>query len=409
MKRRLFTQMRTEWRSNIWMLVELTIVGLIVTLIGMMLSQLYFLHSRPQGYDLTNVYVGANNMLTAESDNYVKYDEWQRNIDDMNMILRRLRENPNVEMVAAGTAAMPYNHNFGGTRMTLDSLEYTGNTREFTPELARLIHLVGPNGETTEQIAAALERGEWLVTNLDENNNYFNSCDPYQLKDKTVILDEDSTKTAYVGMVCCGIARDDYEGLPYGNIIRPLDLNRQLPLQIIVRVKPGMGRKFMESLSSKDLEQGNMYVNNFTSIDDMRESCQREITNLERSMIICAVFLLVAVFLGFLGSFWFRTQQRVPEIALRKVNGATQWQIFSRLISEGLILLLISAIIFTPICFYIINIGIFDELMSANTQLPNVIAYVITLAVLAAMIVAGICFPARRAMKIEPAYALKDQ
>jgi putative ABC transport system permease protein len=47
--------------------------------------------------------------------------------------------------------------------------------------------------------------------------------------------------------------------------------------------------------------------------------------------------------------------------------------------------------------------------MSANSQLPNAIAYVITLAVLAAMIVAGIWFPARRAMKIEPAYALKDQ
>jgi putative ABC transport system permease protein len=129
----------------------------------------------------------------------------------------------------------------------------------------------------------------------------------------------------------------------------------------------------------------------------------------ERNLVICAIFLLVAVFLGFLGSFWFRTQQRVPEIALRKVNGATQWQIFNRLISEGLIMLLISAIFFSPIYFYITHSDISLDDISLENQLPNYIAYAVTLIVLATMIFAGIWFPARKAMKVEPAYALKDQ
>jgi putative ABC transport system permease protein len=122
------------------------------------------------------------------------------------------------------------------------------------------------------------------------------------------------------------------------------------------------------------------------------------------------VFLLVAVFLGFLGSFWFRTQQRVPEIALRKVNGATQWQIFRRLISEGLIMLLISTIIFTPIYFYLVNVvGASIENFIFDNNSVNFVAYVITLLILAAMIIAGIWFPARKAMKVEPANALKEQ
>jgi putative ABC transport system permease protein len=281
-----------------------------------------------------------------------------------------------------------------------------GNMRFYSPELIKLLRLTGPNGETTEQLASTIERGEWLVS--PHGDYSIKSCDPYKLKGKTVIINYDSTLTAYVGNVCHGITRDDYEPIYGGCILRPV--GNRFPSDIVVRVKPGMGRKFMESLKAKDLSQGNVYVNNFTSIDDMRDNCQRSIDIFQRNIVICAGFLLIAVFLGFLGSFWFRTQQRVPEIALRKVNGATRQQIFNRLISEGLIMLLISAIIFSPIYFFIIHSSILDDLeLDVNSQLPNYIAYVITLMILAAMIVAGIWIPARKAMDVEPANALKDQ
>lgn len=52
-------------------------------------------------------------------------------------------------------------------------------------------------------------------------------------------------------------------------------------------------------------------------------------------------FLLLNIFLGLLGTFWFRTQQRRSEIALHKAHGASDMSIFVRLISEGLLLLLL--------------------------------------------------------------------
>jgi putative ABC transport system permease protein len=393
------------------MIVELTIVGLIVAIIAMILSQLLYRHSLPVGYDLTDVYVGRNNVLSADADGFVKYDDQQQYFDDMDVILRRLRENRYVDMVAVGLGSMPYNHNFNGNRLLSisegDTLIYFGNLRMVSPELVRLIRLTGPKGETTEQLAASIEKGDYIIAPGNDDDEY--KCDPYDLKGKQCIVNDDSTKTAYVSNVCYAINRDDYEGTISGCILCPISRMGYLPSEIVVRVKPGMGRKFIESLKPKDLAQGDLYVTNFTSVDDMRENCQRDIENFERNIVICAVFLLVAVFLGFLGSFWFRTQQRVPEIALRKVNGATRQQIFSRLISEGLLMLLISAIIFTPIYFYIINLDIVNFGFGALPQLPNYIAYFATLAVLAAMIVAGIWFPARKAMKVEPANALKDQ
>ena len=51
--------------------------------------------------------------------------------------------------------------------------------------------------------------------------------------------------------------------------------------------------------------------------------------------------LLLNIFLGLLGTFWFRTQQRRGEIALHKAMGATDGAVFGRLMSEGMFLLLI--------------------------------------------------------------------
>jgi ABC-type lipoprotein release transport system permease subunit len=72
-------------------------------------------------------------------------------------------------------------------------------------------------------------------------------------------------------------------------------------------------------------------------------------------------------------------------------------------------MLLIAAVIFTPIYFSVIFSGIPDVIMKFDSQTPNFIAYFVTLLILALMIVAGIWFPARKAMKVEPANALKEQ
>ena len=121
------------------------------------------------------------------------------------------------------------------------------------------------------------------------------------------------------------------------------------------------------------------------------------------------IFLLINIFLGLLGTFWFRTQQRVQEVALRKVNGATSRSVFGRLITEGLILLAIA----TPIAFGLDCLLAHFELNSPYYDYLEwdrmIVCVLIVAALMALMIVAGICFPARKAMKIEPAIALKDE
>ena len=126
--------------------------------------------------------------------------------------------------------------------------------------------------------------------------------------------------------------------------------------------------------------------------------------------LIIIAFLLTCIFLGLLGTFWFRTQQRVSEIAVRKVNGATSGQIFRRLIGEGILLLAIV----TPVAV-LLDWLVSNTLLTENPEfiadkpITFIAAVAITFCLLAAMIALGIWFPATRAMKIDPALALKDE
>ncbi|MDE6153804.1 MAG: ABC transporter permease, partial [Muribaculaceae bacterium] len=141
-----------------------------------------------------------------------------------------------------------------------------------------------------------------------------------------------------------------------------------------------------------------------------REQSHVDIAQTIRNFVICALFLLVVIFLGFLGTFWFRTQQRVGEIAVRKVNGATNSNIFTRFISEGLILFAISALIAVIIIIAVISTGILDDAdIPLNGYKYFYGGFIVTAISMSALIICGIWAPARRATRINPSYALKDQ
>lgn len=121
-------------------------------------------------------------------------------------------------------------------------------------------------------------------------------------------------------------------------------------------------------------------------------------------------FLMLNIFLGILGTFWFRTQQRRGEIALFKALGSTNHDVFTRQISEGIILLS-AATIFA----IVIDINLaFENLNKAHNGIylepvrfiaTVLISYFLT----AAMIIVGTWFPARKAMSIQPAEALHEE
>ena len=162
--------------------------------------------------------------------------------------------------------------------------------------------------------------------------------------------------------------------------------------------------------ADSQLRSGNLFITDVESFDDIREAHQYGTKTQIRNMIFIIGFLLVNIFLGLLGTFWFRTRQRSRDIAIRLVSGATKGDIFRLLISEGLVLLTIA----TPV-------ALLADLNIAHAELNQyyegeylewgrlLICGGVTYLLIALMIALGISIPAWRAMKIDPAVALRDE
>lgn len=415
MKRKLIQQMCREWKTNIWLIVELVIVILILQVILGSLCLFGDMHSYSTGKPLKDVYVSNISRLEEDSEGYIPYDSLHTMQTDMEMLMTQLRANPYVEHVASGSYnSLPYSYNFYGQqyyyrdRHGAKSRTVTVNNRSMSPEMLEVLQIHGVNGETPAQLADILRRGDVIMADADEG---FADDQPKvsEFLGKDTYEQGDSLKIIHVGAIAQGMRRNDYEPQRSGTLY-----NSILPgweSCIAVRVKPGTGHKFQESLSDKDTQAGNLYIMTpMTSINDMRDSAQLEINQQIRNFIICALFLMLVIFLGFLGTFWFRTQQRVPEIAIRKVNGATNRDIYARFFGESLILLAVAVLVTLPISLWLIfgEPGDSIEIIPYMGHKSLVMGLIITIVLMVLLIIGSVYAPARRATRIDPASALKE-
>ena len=402
--------MRNEWRSNLWMGIELVIVGVVLWVIFGIFAGLTYLHKDPEGVDFNNLYIGRVDIIPEDATTRKQYPDTLHNVfTDIEMMLTKLRANPYVESLGVGGNAIPYNYNYSGNQICArigDSIQiYAGNERHMTPELLRTLRVTGVNGETSEQLAAMLDEGKIIISKYDRS---YTTNVPEKWVGHEAWYNGDSAKVMQVGALIPGYRRTDYEPIFGGIILKKLPAD-WIPWEVAFRVKPGTGEKFMQSLKADDLEFGNAFICDVQNIENRKAVAHHDVSVLYRNLTAGAAFLLVVVFLGFLGSFWYRTQQRIPELALRKVNGATNADLFRRFIAEGLILLAIATVPITVL----VAVGMSQiDFMAAWIPLPTYLFWSmlpVTLAVLALMIIAGIWMPARKAMRINPAAALKDQ
>lgn len=412
MKRSLLTQIKNEWRDNIWMTVELAVVVIAIWLI---MTFLYLLTAglfTERGFDPEDVYVLQARNVSKSSPEYVETGDstWASLFDDRAALLQRLREHKDVESVALSGGAIPYNYNYNGNMISVpnepDSIFYSCNFRYGSPDIVKALGLRSLTGTSPDKLVEMLERGEILIS---DNDAYVRQGrDPFALKGKMVIFGQDSSKTYRVGDIIANIRRNDYEEARAGTVLVPIDEKNKWAYELAIKVKPGHGDSFKEAFKNdKSLQrQRNMYFTDLKSLMDKREGNQRSLDTKVRMFAVVMGFLLLTIFLGLLGTFWFRMQQRVSEIAIRKVCGATKVQIFMRIFGEGMILLgfavIIASAIVWPFSHYAID--------QAGIEWYEILIFeLVAIGLVALGILLSVIYPARKAMNIEPAIAIKDE
>lgn len=408
MNRLLFTQIWNQRRANIWLVLELFVVSVVLWYVIDSLYVVYQKTNLPQGFDTEHCYQISIHELDSTSP-FFRPGADADYIKNMSQLLDRVKQRPEVEaacMVYNGV--YPYGHSTrsfeSGYYDSSDSLKKTGYiyTQLTTSQFPLVFRIYGQNGETPEQLAGALKEGKVLLT-----NNAFNeeSIKPEQFVGKRIYLD----KPATLGGVIEPLQYWPFE-MPQQYSIWNVSIRRE-HTNIAFRVRPEMDNNIVNSIFA-DLQKmvsGNLIISNVESYADIKYQAESGVRGIKRKYIIVALFLLMNIFLGLLGTFWFRTQQRTGEIAMRKVVGAGDRQILWRIISEGIILLSVATVPAIALALVIAYNELTMEFNGFMGWERCCFGIVVTYLLMLLMIVLGTLAPALRAMRVNPAIVLKDE
>lgn len=416
MNKKLFAQIKNEWRSNIWLAVELLLVSVVMWWITDALYVRLAVYFEPRGFNTEHCYKIEMGELTPKSPDYTKRSYEERSADILELA-ERLRHRPDIEAVSLSSNSHPYNGSNGTIHIQLAGDTLVADDwvirRQVTPDFVRVFQYQGANGETPEQLAEMLERGEILVSDNLFSSTYNRPLPMTDYVGKRFHLNRDTTSSVRLGASLKVVRYSDFD---QGNYSRSMVYNLDWfdkDQELCVRVRPEHDVDFISKVKADSESQyrvGNIFISEIRSFKDIRRNFQQGSYNEMRNNITIMVFLLVNIFLGLLGTFWFRTQQRKSEIALHKAHGATNQMVFTRLLSEGWLLLLI----ITPLAL-LVDFNLAHAELSAwhnGTTLEGgrlLFCAGISFLLIALMIAIGIGIPARKAMKIDPADALHNE
>ena len=412
MTKKLLTQIKNEWLSNLWLVLELLVVSVVMWYVVDYLYTRAATYLEPRGFNIEHCYLIELGELTPKSPDYTPNKTRDDTHADITELLERLRRRPEVEAVSLSQNSYPYNGSNSTDLVRYDTLQSPGWTirRMVTPDFVRVFRYQGTRGETPEQLAEMLERGEFLAS-----DNLYRKYDRKltEFVGKRFQLFGDTTKTYQLGAALQNVRYHDYDQARSSYCFLAKQSFYYVGLELCVRVREGQDNNFITKLKEDSESQfriGNLFISEIRSFHDIRRNFQQAWTNDIRNYVMGMGFLLLNIFLGLLGTFWFRTQQRRSEIALHKAHGATDGAIFRRLLSEGLLLLAVVTPIALVIDWNLAHMELNSWRNGTTLEWDRLLLCAgISFVLMALMIAIGIGIPARKAMKVQPAEALHDE
>ncbi len=416
MIKNLLKQIWNERKSNIWLWAELLCVFVFLWYIVDTTYVTAKVFYEPVGFDITDTYMISFSSKTSKSPEFIHPEQkTTKGGEDLLEIINRIRRLPEVEAVSVSHNSRPYTGSNSGFRFTTDTLSLYTLMRSVTPDFFKVFRY--QNAEEAEGISLvdALKDNKVIVSENLLPKSYKGDR---KLMQRVLVDIDDSTRTYQVAAVTKKVRYDDFWPNYQDKYVAFEMVESSLAewddawwLEVCVRVKPGVKDfpEYIMKLSDTQLKAGNLFILKVESFADIRHNFQLGSYNSVKMDMWMLAFLLVNIFLGIIGTFWFRTQHRRAEMGLRMALGSTRKSLWNMLINEGLLLLIIATI---PAMFISNMLGmseLVNKWLVGWTWDRFLITCAASFVLIALMIVLGIWYPARQAMKIAPAEALHDE
>lgn len=409
---------RSRFRSYGWVLAELFVVFLVMWYLCDSLGCMGYTRHRPLGMDIDHVYQLSIIPDVTMADSTAPMAKWYFDI------LERVQALPEVECASLSYWSLPMSGQNSYRRFKAnDSVGLSMRRMRATGDYFRVFRIATdpdrpfasmPVSENDVQLSEATYRY------LSRKVKGFSLDTPlYSYYDTTYQVKLHGT---YGPMRQYRYGADDYSMMSRTDRAFAEKEYGQAFAQIVFRLKPAADtpdfRARFDSEVAPRLDAGKLYVSDavpYTSQQYLYEVMTGDSDRVNTQVVI-TVFLLANVFLGLIGTFWYRTRRRRSEIGLRMSMGSSRRGIFSLLMGEGLLLLTLAAL---PAMLVCLNVAWAEPTVGSNELISTwpvewsfgrfLLGSLGAWTVMALMVAAGIWFPARQAMRVQPAEALHEE
>ena len=406
-----------ERNANFLIWLELLVVSVCLLYLADIAVTKAWIYTRPTGIDTHKVAYFTFKELWKQHPKYVSPEEDSTSTyDAITTLLKRIEQHPDVEAVGYCFSAFPYHGNKQTLTITLKgetTSTINGTLLVITPQYVDVFRLQNATG-TKEKLIDALKNGfsipsESVAKNLGLSTN--------ELLNRDLLCDVYGDST-YSNIKCVvkEIRRNEIDTeepsvLRYDEpLLRYLVSKSPQSLQYGLRIKEGANITPQELFRElrEQLQVANWRVEKIGPIAEMKENSQAAFFNSLKLNAIYMSFLLICIFLGIIGTFWYRTQQRRSQIGLRIAMGTTPARLLQMYITEGL-LLLISTLPLSIVAYYLFTVyGVLDEntvIFFWRAPLTFLVAY----AILALLILFAIWIPTRSAVHTSPSLSMHEE
>lgn len=418
-------------RRNGWLLAELILVAILSWHIFDPVMVVTYERHLPLGYDADRLCMVSVGMLPQEAPGYETQAADSASLMQTYLnLVDRARQHPDVEQ-ATPVLSFVYPGAMGtGTSSFIaegDSVAHTALFIEFLPHthFFETYGFQSGKGSMSAAQLSDLDNGDYYIMTEDLLEGMFRTH-IYRNQRCWKVNGTDTCYTAVKGTVKSCKYLSDKRPVPI--VFMPLqnpDILSSLDnMRIVVRLKEGVRmERFLHDFRPWMLRQlriGNLYARELQSYNEINAAREfSDSTVLYRRSLSIALFFLVNLCLGVIGTFWMQTRTRREEVGVMLSYGATPHRIRLLLLGEGTALTTLATFIG---CFIYLQYAFSEglntgsSLMEAVTPswvdnfglhffLVSLMVYVILLLV----VWIGIYIPARRISSISPTEALRDE
>lgn len=417
-------------RRNGWLLAELILVAILSWYIFDPVMVVTYERHLPLGYDADRLCMVSVGMLPQEAPGYEPQAADSASLMQTYLnLVDRARQHPDVEQ-ATPVLSFVYPGAMGnGTSSFIaegDSVAHTALFIEFLPHthFFETYGFQSGKGSMSAAQLSDLDNGDYYIMTEDLLEGMFRTH-IYRNQRCWKVNGTDTCYTAVKGTVKSCKYLSDKRPVPI--VFMPLqnpDIRSSLDnMRIVVRLKEGVRmERFLHDFRPWMLRQlriGNLYARELQSYDEINAAREfSDSTVLYRRSLSIALFFLVNLCLGVIGTFWMQTRTRREEVGVMLSFGATPHRIRLLLLGEGTALTTLATFIG---CFIYLQYAFSEGLNMGNSLAEVVIDWIdnfglhfffvslMVYVILLLVVWIGIYIPARRISSISPTEALRDE